>query len=120
MGRAAARTSPWPTTTRSATRDFVDGLPDADEHGRANDQCGVHRTCSPLNPLGRIGLGEIGAVGAVAVATNAVSDALAHMGVEVVETPHRPGTLRGLKRTRAERDDEATRRRAEGYLSLWV
>jgi carbon-monoxide dehydrogenase large subunit len=53
-------------------------------------------TPSPLNPLGLKGIGEIGAVAAPAAIANAVSDALAHLGVEVLETPLHPSRVRGL------------------------
>lgn len=55
----------------------------------------VHRESpSPLNPLGVKGLGEGGAIAPPAVVANAVSDALAPLGVEFNALPVRPEDVR--------------------------
>ncbi len=48
---------------------------------------------SPLNPLGVKGLGEGGAVSPPVVVANAVCDALAHLGIEINNTPVVPELL---------------------------
>ena len=58
---------------------------------------------SPLNPLGVKGAGEGGIVGSGAVLANAVSFALASLGVEVTELPLSPDRVRALIRNRAAR-----------------
>lgn len=50
-------------------------------------------TPSPLNPLGIKGVGEAGAIPTPAVFAQAVDDALADYGIEVVETPLSPSLL---------------------------
>jgi aerobic carbon-monoxide dehydrogenase large subunit len=58
---------------------------------------------SPLNPLGVKGAGEGGIVGTGAVLANAVSLALAPLGVEVTKLPLSPDRVRSLIRNRAAR-----------------
>ena len=53
-------------------------------------------TLSPSNPLGVKGLGESGSVGATPAVTNAVVDALSHLGVRHTDMPHTPQRLWGL------------------------
>jgi carbon-monoxide dehydrogenase large subunit len=58
---------------------------------------------SPLNPLGVKGAGEGGIVATGAALANAVSHALAPLGIEVKELPLSPNKLRALIRGAAER-----------------
>ena len=53
---------------------------------------------SPLNPLGVKGAGEIGIVATGAALANAVSQALASLGVEVRDLPLSPDRIRRLVR----------------------
>ncbi len=55
-------------------------------------------TISPATVTGAKGLGEGGAIGAPAAICNAVSDALAHLGVDVAEFPATPPRIRALVR----------------------
>lgn len=48
---------------------------------------------SPLNPLGVKGMGEGGAIGGHTAVTNAVADAIEHLGVRVLATPLKPATV---------------------------
>lgn len=48
---------------------------------------------SPLNPLGVKGLGEGGAISPPVAVANAVSDALAHLGIEINSVPVNPEKL---------------------------
>jgi carbon-monoxide dehydrogenase large subunit len=63
-------------------------------------------TISPATVTGAKGLGEGGAIGAPAAVCNAVSDALAHLGVDVAEFPATPPRIRALIRA-AEASSEA-------------
>ena len=57
----------------------------------------AHReTPSPLNPLGVKGVGEAGCIPTGALFAQAVEDALAHLGVEVLEIPLSPNRLYDL------------------------
>ena len=58
---------------------------------------------SPLNPLGVKGAGEGGIAATGAALANAVSQALAALGVQVTELPLSPDRVRGWIRTRAPR-----------------
>jgi CO/xanthine dehydrogenase Mo-binding subunit len=54
----------------------------------------AHReTPSPLNPLGVKGVGEAGAIPTGAAYAQAVEDALADLGVEILEIPLTPNRL---------------------------
>jgi carbon-monoxide dehydrogenase large subunit len=55
-------------------------------------------TPAPEMPLGVKGTGEAGAIGPPAALANAVSDALADLGVEITETPITPAAVRRLIR----------------------
>jgi carbon-monoxide dehydrogenase large subunit len=55
-------------------------------------------TPGPELPLGAKGTGEAGAIGPAAAIANAVSDALADLGVEITETPITPAAVRRLIR----------------------
>jgi carbon-monoxide dehydrogenase large subunit len=64
----------------------------------------MHRETVPdPEPSGAKGLGEGGTIGAPAAVLNAVSDALAHLGVEVCHTPQVPHRLRASIRAAMER-----------------
>jgi CO/xanthine dehydrogenase Mo-binding subunit len=57
----------------------------------------AHReTPSPLNPLGVKGVGEAGCIPTGALFAQAVEDALAHLGVEILEIPLSPNRLHEL------------------------
>jgi aerobic carbon-monoxide dehydrogenase large subunit len=56
-------------------------------------EVGHVETESTTNPGGFKGLGEGGAIGSHAAVANAVSDALAHLGVEVTRTPLGPNDI---------------------------
>jgi carbon-monoxide dehydrogenase large subunit len=47
-------------------------------------------TPSPLNPLGAKGAGEAGCIGGPPTIVNAVLDALAPLGIEMIDMPLRP------------------------------
>jgi aerobic carbon-monoxide dehydrogenase large subunit len=47
-------------------------------------------TPSPLNPLGAKGVGEAGCIGGPPTIVNAVLDALAPLGIEMIDMPLRP------------------------------
>ena len=57
---------------------------------------------SPLNPLGVKGAGEIGIVATGAALSNAVSNALSSMGVQVHRMPLSPDRIRSLVRAASE------------------
>ena len=57
---------------------------------------GHHESPSPRNPLGVKGLGEGGAISPPAAVSNAVSDALRPLGVEVREMPLSPQRVLGM------------------------
>jgi len=73
---------------------------------RARDFCHVNfeenEVPSPTNPLGVKGAGEAGTVGSLSAGTNAIVDALSHLGVQHVDTPCTP-----LKVWQAIRDAKA-------------
>ena len=73
---------------------------------RASDFCDVNfeenEVPSPTNPLGVKGAGEAGTVGSLSAGTNAIVDALSHLGVEHIDTPCTP-----LKVWQAIRDAQA-------------
>jgi CO/xanthine dehydrogenase Mo-binding subunit len=50
-------------------------------------------TRSPLNPMGSKGVGEAGALPVPAAFAQAVEDALADFGLEILETPLSPNRL---------------------------
>jgi CO/xanthine dehydrogenase Mo-binding subunit len=50
-------------------------------------------TRSPLNPMGSKGVGEAGAIPTPAAFVQAVEDALADYGIEILETPLSPNRL---------------------------
>jgi len=50
-------------------------------------------TRSSTNPNGFKGMGEGGAIGAHAAVANAVGDALAHLGINVLKTPLGPNDI---------------------------
>ena len=56
------------------------------------------QTISAATLTGAKGLGEGGAIGAPAAVCNAISDALAHLGIDVAEFPMTPPRLRALIR----------------------
>jgi CO/xanthine dehydrogenase Mo-binding subunit len=58
----------------------------------------VESAPTPLNPLGVKGAGEGGCTGAGGCVANAVSDALAHLGIEVRRLPLSPGEVSRLIR----------------------
>jgi aerobic carbon-monoxide dehydrogenase large subunit len=58
---------------------------------------------SPLNPLGVKGAGEGGIVATGAALANAVSHALAPLGIQITELPLSPNHLRALNREKARR-----------------
>ena len=58
---------------------------------------------SPLNPLGVKGAGEGGIVATGAALANAVSQALAPLGIQITELPLSPNKLRALIRDRSRR-----------------
>jgi aerobic carbon-monoxide dehydrogenase large subunit len=58
---------------------------------------------SPLNPLGVKGAGEGGIVATGAALANAVSHALAPLGIQITELPLSPNNLRALIREKARR-----------------
>jgi len=73
---------------------------------RARDFCDVNfeenEVPSPTNPLGVKGAGEAGTVGSLSAGTNAIVDALSHLGVDHIDTPCTP-----LKVWQALRDAQA-------------
>jgi CO/xanthine dehydrogenase Mo-binding subunit len=74
------------------TASFMDYLlPTATDVPRI--ETGHVETPSPLNPLGVKGVGEAGAIPTGAVFAQAVEDALADFGVEVLEIPLSPNRL---------------------------
>jgi carbon-monoxide dehydrogenase large subunit len=76
-----------------ATASFMDYLlPTAAEVPRI--QVRHLESTSPLTPLGLKGVGEAGITGPAAAIAGAVDDALRTAGIEVLETPIRPGWLR--------------------------
>ena len=56
-------------------------------------EIGHCETPSPLNPLGVKGVGEAGAIPTGALFAQAVEDALAHYGIEILEIPLSPNRL---------------------------
>jgi carbon-monoxide dehydrogenase large subunit len=74
---------------------------------RAADFCHVNfeenEVPSPTNPLGVKGAGEAGTVGSLSAGTNAIVDAVSHLGVEHIDTPCTP-----LKVWQAIQDAKAT------------
>ena len=56
-------------------------------------EIGHHETPSPLNPLGIKGAGEAGAIPTAAVFAQAVENALADAGIEILEIPLSPNRL---------------------------
>lgn len=60
-------------------------------------------TISEATATGAKGLGEGGAIGAPAAVANAISDALAHLGVDIVEFPATPPRIRALIRAAEEK-----------------
>jgi carbon-monoxide dehydrogenase large subunit len=69
---------------------------------------GHYVTPSPYTLLGTKGGGEAGVGGASAAVMNAVADALAPLGVDIVELPLRPPTLwRAIQRARGAADCES-------------
>lgn len=73
---------------------------------RAADFCDINfeenEVPSPTNPLGVKGAGEAGTVGSLSAGTNAIVDALSHLGIEHIDTPCTP-----LKVWQAIRDAKA-------------
>jgi carbon-monoxide dehydrogenase large subunit len=59
-------------------------------------EVGHIETDSTTNPGGYKGMGEGGAIGAHAAVANAVGDALAHLGVNVLATPLGPNDIHRL------------------------
>jgi len=68
-------------------------------------EVGHEETVSPLNPLGTKGAGEAGAIPVGALFAQAMEDALAIPGLEILEIPLKPSRLWEL----AERAEEAAR-----------
>ena len=56
-------------------------------------EIGHHETPSPLNPLGIKGAGEAGAIPTGALFAQAIENALADFGVEILEIPLSPNRL---------------------------
>jgi CO/xanthine dehydrogenase Mo-binding subunit len=69
-------------------------------------EVGHLETPSPLNPLGTKGAGEAGAIPVGALFAQAVEDALALPGFEILEIPLSPGRLFELVREHATRGEE--------------
>ncbi|MCU1343776.1 MAG: cdhA [Acidimicrobiia bacterium] len=59
-------------------------------------EVGHIETAASSNPGGFKGMGEGGAIGAHAAAANAIGDALAHLGINVVKTPLGPNDIHRL------------------------
>jgi carbon-monoxide dehydrogenase large subunit len=55
--------------------------------------CKSNEVPTPTNPIGAKGAGEAGTVGALAAVINAISDALAPLGVEHVDMPATPDRI---------------------------
>ncbi len=51
-------------------------------------------TPSPISRFGQKGIGESGAIGPPAAIVNAINDAIAHLGAEVMDLPATPGRVR--------------------------
>ena len=68
-------------------------------------EVGHEETVSPLNPLGTKGAGEAGAIPVGALFAQAMEDALAIPGLEILEIPLKPSRLWEL----AQRAEEAAR-----------
>ena len=60
-----------------------------------------HMESAPLHEVNSRGVGEGGMIGAPAALCNAVSDALAHLGIEVVEQHLSPQKVREMLATRS-------------------
>ena len=62
------------------------------------------RTETPthLNPLGLKGIGEAATIGSTPAVVNAVVDALAHLGVEHLDTPLTPEKIWQVMRARTQ------------------
>jgi carbon-monoxide dehydrogenase large subunit len=82
---------------RSADGRLVDGLCFAARRRPPVVQSRVQRRCT-TNPLGVKGCGEAGAVGAFPAIANAISDALAPVGVTDLAGPATPERIRRVIR----------------------
>jgi carbon-monoxide dehydrogenase large subunit len=92
-------------TGQNVTASFMDyAIP------RASDMSTVDVTSNPVptgtNPLGVKGAGEAGCVGALPAVTNALVDALSHLGIRHVDMPATPERLwRAMEEAKANADN---------------
>ena len=82
---------------------FMDYLLPTSTDAPAIDSIILEEAPSPLNPLGVKGAGEGGIVATGAALANAVSHALAPLGIQITELPLSPNNLRALIREKARR-----------------
>jgi carbon-monoxide dehydrogenase large subunit len=80
---------------------FMDYLLPTSTDAPAIDSIILEEAPSPLNPLGVKGAGEGGIVATGAALANAVSHALAPLGIQITELPLSPNHLRALIREKA-------------------
>jgi carbon-monoxide dehydrogenase large subunit len=80
---------------------FMDYLLPTSTDAPAIDSIILEEAPSPLNPLGVKGAGEGGIVATGAALANAVSHALAPLGIQITELPLSPNKLRALIREKA-------------------
>ena len=89
IGQAMTETILYTPEGQPTTGSFMDyGMPFADDMPELI--LDTQETPSPTNPLGVKGVGELPTVGAPAAVSNAVVDALSHLGVRHIDTPFTP------------------------------